>query len=310
MLFTLSLPAFSEYRPSSGQVSNEGTIVLNVTVTDKSGRAVMGLDKAAFAISDNNELQQISYFENVNQPLSVGVVVGMHGSKTEFGRDEESVETVVKLGLRAFIQATHKDNRYFLQTYYPEVKYLSDWTQDGIELINKVGDAQFKGGSLLDACYGGVEKLINEGKQKRVLLVLSDGMNDYSGQKVEGLRRLVRGSDVLIFTIALTPRGSSGSSLNMEGLGFLEKISTDTGGRFYNPKNMSVISDIFALIALELGHQYAVGYKPSNFVDDGKEHRIKLRVTPPTDSAGKPSQLIVRARETYLSDRGLLRRVQ
>jgi hypothetical protein len=71
-----------ESHPPSGQGDPSGSIVLSVTVTDKSGQAVMGLDKTAFTVYDNNVAQAISYFENANQPLSVGIIVGMHGSKS------------------------------------------------------------------------------------------------------------------------------------------------------------------------------------------------------------------------------------
>ncbi|MCM3869445.1 MAG: VWA domain-containing protein [Pyrinomonadaceae bacterium] len=267
----------------------------------------MGLDKTAFTIYDNNVPQPISYFENASQPLSVGIIVGMHGSKASFDRREVPAETVVKLGLRGFIRASHSGNRYFLQSFYRGVDYLSDWTQDGTAIIDSVGQAKFRGGPLLDACYAGVEKLINEGSEKRVLLVVSDGMDDNSRRKLEELRRLVKGSDVLIYSIPLTPHNSSGGSLYMEGLGFLNDIAAETGGRFYEPKSFSVVSNIFELIALELGHQYAIGYRPLNFVDDGKQHRIKLKVKAPTDGAGNMSQLIIRTRETYLANPRLLK---
>jgi Ca-activated chloride channel family protein len=312
LLFSLMLSApvnsaSTKYGPPSVQGSTGSSIVLNVTVTDKSGQAVMGLDKTAFSIYDNGVSQQISYLENANQPLSVGIIVGMHGSKASLDRREESAETVVKAGLLGFIRASHGDNQYFLESFYRGVEYLSDWTQDGTAIIDRVGQAKFRGGTLLDACYAGVEKLMNEGRQKRVLLVVSDGIDDNSIQKLGGLRRLIRSSDVLIYCIPLPPRDSSGSLLYMEGLYFLDEIATESGGRFYEPKSFSVMSNIFELIALELSHQYAVGYRPLNFVDDGKEHRIKLKVKSPTDTAGNMAQLIIRSRERYLANSRLLK---
>jgi Ca-activated chloride channel family protein len=308
MLFRPVSSASTEYETASGQGSTGGLIVLNVTVTDKSGQAAVGLDKTAFSIEDNGVSQQISFFENADQPLSVGIIVGMHGSTASLDRREETAEMVVKLGLREFIRMSHKDNRYFLQSYYGEgVDHSSDWTQDGQAITDGVGQAKFRGGPLLDACYSGVEKLINEGRQKRVLLVVSDGMDDNSKRKLGELRRLIKGSDVLIYCIPLTPPNSLGSALYMEGLGFLDEIGAVTGGRFYQPKSFSVMGNIFQVIALELRHQYAVGYRPLSFVDDGKEHRIKVKVKAPTDNTGKLAQLIIRNRETYLANPRLLK---
>jgi Ca-activated chloride channel family protein len=55
------------------------------------------------------------------------------------------------------------------------------------------------------------------------------------------------------------------------------------------------MNEIFERIAIELRHQYSIGYKPSNFTNDGKWHRIKVKVNPPR---GLP-RLFVRAKEGY-----------
>jgi Ca-activated chloride channel family protein len=57
------------------------------------------------------------------------------------------------------------------------------------------------------------------------------------------------------------------------------------------------MDDIFESIALELRHQYSIGYKPSNFANDGKWHRLKVKITPPR---GLP-HLFVRSKEGYFA---------
>jgi Ca-activated chloride channel family protein len=60
------------------------------------------------------------------------------------------------------------------------------------------------------------------------------------------------------------------------------------------------MDDIFEQIALELRHQYSIGYKPDQFVNDGKWHRVKVKVTAPR---GLP-RLFVRAKEGYYATPG------
>ena len=57
------------------------------------------------------------------------------------------------------------------------------------------------------------------------------------------------------------------------------------------------MDDIFEQIALELRHQYSIGYKPANFVTDGKWHKIKVKISPPR---GLP-RLFVRSKEGYFA---------
>ena len=292
----------------SAEDSASGSIVLNVTVASKSGEAVMDLDRSAFTVYDNNVVQQINYFEKTDQPLSVGIILGTQGPKVGLDRHRVPAEAVVKQGLSGFINASHKSNKYFLANFHlGKIEYLSDWTQDGSAIIDSVGRATFRAGPLVDACYDAVEKLINEGDQKRVLLVFSDGRNFDSRRTLEELRRLIRGSDVLIYCVPLASFDSLGSSSYLEGEGVLYNVANDSGGRFYEPRKFSMMSAIFELIALELGHQYSIGYTPSRFADDGKEHRVKVKVKAPTDNAGKLVPLVIKTRETYLSNRRLLK---
>lgn len=306
----VSIPAKSktiECDPASSQNSSSGSIVLNVTVTDKSGKAVIDLDKSAFSISDNTVVQQISYFENGDRPLSVGIIFGMPGSKVRLDRRVVSIESIVKSGLLAFIQAGNKNNQYFLQSFHRGGGSFSDWTQDANAIINAIDQAKPHGArALFDVCYSGIEKLVHEGRQKRVLLLISDGWDSDSTRKIEDLRRLIKGSDVLIYCIGIASPDGVGSALEMEGLGFLDEIASVTGGRLYQPKSVNIAPRIFELIALELRHQYSIGYRPSNFADDGKEHRIKLRVQPTPNSAGKTPDLTVRTRLVYLANRKVL----
>ena len=77
----------------------------------------------------------------------------------------------------------------------------------------------------------------------------------------------------------------------------LDELSSVSGGKAFFPRTAAEMDDIFESIALELRHQYSIGYKPSNFTNDGKWHRLKVKVTPPR---GLP-HLFVRSKEGYFA---------
>ena len=81
----------------------------------------------------------------------------------------------------------------------------------------------------------------------------------------------------------------------MSGELVMNKLASISGGKSFWPGNAEKMNETFERIALELRRQYSIGYLPSNFVADGKWHRIKVTVTIPHE----PPRLVVRSREGY-----------
>ncbi len=63
----------------------------------------------------------------------------------------------------------------------------------------------------------------------------------------------------------------------------LEELASVSGGRAFFPRSSTQMNEVFEQIALELRHQYSIGYRPSNFMVDGKWHRVRVKVRPPGD---------------------------
>ena len=83
----------------------------------------------------------------------------------------------------------------------------------------------------------------------------------------------------------------------MQGQAFLDEISSVTGGKAFYPQTDVEMDEIFERIALELRHQYSIGYIPKDFQPDGKWRKVKVKVKPPR---GLP-RLTVRGREGYFA---------
>ncbi len=82
-----------------------------------------------------------------------------------------------------------------------------------------------------------------------------------------------------------------------KGQSFLDELSGITGGKSFYPNTNVEMDEIFERIALELRHQYSVGYTPKDFEPNGKWRKVKVKVKPPR---GLP-RLIVRSREGYFA---------
>ena len=271
-------------------ITNTDLITFTVTVTDTYGRYVSGLGKGAFQVLDEKKPQEITFFSDDDAPVSVGVLFdvsgSMNGEKIKRARD----------ALSKFIQTSHNMDEYFLIAFNSRAQLLLDKTRDGNQVLDKLMFVQTKNNTALyDACYLGVEKVQRGAHPKRALLLISDGQDNNSRYTFNELRRVLKESDVTLYGVGILSGSDAGSSMGMEGQGILDELASVSGGKAFFPRSNAEMDDIFEQIALELRHQYSIGYKPLNFTNDGRWHKIKVKVTPPR---GLP-RLFVRSKEGY-----------
>jgi Ca-activated chloride channel homolog len=271
-------------------IVNTDLINLTVTVTDQYGRYVSGLEKKAFSIFDGKEQQEITHFSDDDAPVSVGVIFDVSGSMSgdKIRRAREA--------LSRFIDTSHDSDEYFLIAFNSRAQLLLDKTRDGKAVLDKLTFVETRSNTALyDATYLGVEKVQRGAHQKRALLVISDGQDNDSRYTFSEVRRLLKESDVVLYGIGILGGSDPNSSLGLEGQATLDELAAVSGGKSFFPNSSAEMDEIFERIALELRHQYSIGYRPNNFTNDGKWHKIKVKVTPPR---GLP-RLFVRSREGY-----------
>jgi len=272
-------------------IVNTDLITFNVTVTDVYGRFVSGLKQNAFSVFDDKNQENITFFSDEDAPVSVGIVFDLTGSMSG-----EKVQRA-KDALSHFMQTSDDRDEYFLITLQGGRAFLTmDRTRDSKAILEHLTLVQTKGNTAFyDGVYLATEKVQRGTYPKRVVLVISDGQDNNSRYTFNELRKVLKESDVEIYCIGIEESGSG--SLAMEGSGILDEISGVSGGKAFFPRSGAEMDDIFEQIALELRHQYAIGYKPPNFVTDGRWHHLKVKVNPPR---GLP-RLFVRSKEGYFA---------
>jgi Ca-activated chloride channel homolog len=265
-------------------------VTLTLTVTDLYGRYVSGLSKEAFTIIDNNKEQEVTFFSDSDAPISVGILFDVSGS---MGGDKIKK---ARTALQRFISSSHPSDEYFLIAFNSRAELLLDRTRDADAVLQKLTLVQpARNTALYDAVYLGLERVTRGSHQKRALLIISDGQDNSSRYNFGEVRRLMKESDVVTYGIGILDRGDSGSQMGMQGQAFLDELASVSGGKSFYPNGAAEMDEIFERIALELRHQYSVGYTPTDFQPDGKWRRVKVKVNPPR---GLP-RLSVRGREGY-----------
>ncbi|MBK6751793.1 MAG: VWA domain-containing protein [Pyrinomonadaceae bacterium] len=265
-------------------------VTLTLTVTDLYGRYVSGLNKNAFQIADNGEPQEITFFSDSDAPVSVGILFDVSGSMSG-----DKINKARK-ALSRFILTSHPSDEYFLIAFNSRAQLLLDRTRDGDAVLQKLTLVQPKNNTALyDAVYLGIERVTRGSHQKRALLIISDGQDNASRYNFGEVRRLMKEADVVTYSVGIMSRGDTMSGPGMQGQSFLDEISSVTGGKSFYPDTDVEMDEIFERIALELRHQYSIGYTPKDFAPDGKWRKVKVKVKPPR---GLP-RLTVRSREGY-----------
>ncbi len=265
-------------------------VTLTLTVTDLYGRYVSGLNRNAFQITDNGEPQDITFFSDSDAPVSVGILFDVSGSMSG-----DKISKARK-ALSRFILTSHPSDEYFLIAFNSRAQLLLDRTRDGDAVLQKLTLVQPKNNTALyDAVYLGIERVTRGTHQKRALLIISDGQDNASRYNFGEVRRLMKEADVVTYSVGIMSRGDTMSGPGMQGQSFLDEISSVTGGKSFYPDTDVEMDEIFERIALELRHQYSIGYTPKDFAPDGKWRKVKVKVKPPR---GLP-RLTVRSREGY-----------
>ena len=264
---------------------NTELVSLQVSVTDKQGRYVPGLDQSSFAVYEDGVRQEISLFSDQDAPAAVSIVMDVSGSMTD-----EKI-TRAREALARFIQTSHEEDEYYLIGFNEHPQLLLEGARGSEAMLARVSGIKPQGNTALyDAVAFSLEQIMRSRLQKRALIVISDGQDNRSRLDLGHIRRMLREADVNVYTVLidpLLPRSNGGA--------VMDELASASGGKSFFPSNAEKMSESFEQIALELRRQYSIGYTPSNFVADGKWRRIKVSITQPCESRS----LVVRSRAGY-----------
>jgi Ca-activated chloride channel homolog len=263
-----------------------------VTVTDSHGKHVAGLDKNAFTVTDDKVKQQIIFFSAADAPVSIGIIFDLSGSMTEDGI-KRAHEALAK-----FFETSDSRDEFFLVGFSSSAEVLVDRTRDPNLIQRSLTNIKPHGDTaLFDAVRLGVEKVARGTHPKRALLLISDGDENHSRYTFKEVRRMLAESDATLYSVWVWNGTLLASKAGARIRNTLNGLSEVTGGRAFYPSSSVQMEQVFDQIAVELRHQYSIGYRPTNFVDDGRWHHVSVKVAP----SASDSHLVVRSRRGYFA---------
>jgi Ca-activated chloride channel family protein len=283
------------------QVSDE--ILLNATVTNKRGNYINGLTQTNFAVFDEKVEQKITTFSGADGPASVGILLDRSASMELAG----SKRSFMKEALARFFVGSNPANEYFLVGFNKQPQLLVDWTRDAKSILDKLDAMPPPVGvtAFYDACYLGLEKVSRGPHRRHVLILISDAQDNVSHFRFAEVKRFLQESDALIYGI-IPPEsnlqnalGGSGTVLGVEGASILDELTTISGGFLYRPHSTKELNEAFEQVAVELRHQYSIGFRPQTSLNKKKYHRIKVTLSANEMVPAEFKSLTIRTRQGY-----------
>ena len=268
--------------------ANVDLVLVNVTVLDFAGRVVTGLKPTNFAVLDDKNPQVVRYLSNVDEPISLVVVLDASASMAPRMQDAR----------KAFTETINTSNPQddFSLVVVSDRPRVALHLDDSASEIQAAVDALQPDGStaLWDGMYLGVNELKNSRYQRKAMVVISDGGDNHSRYTESELRSLLKEADVEVYAIGMLHPYATRLE-EKRGPLELDEVTSVTGGRVFTARNSVELSRAVTQISRELRSQYVLGYYPSNRIRDGKWRRLKIRVT----KSASPEKVRLYAKKGY-----------
>jgi Ca-activated chloride channel homolog len=284
-----------EQQDKSYTVSVDVQLVqLPVSVVDKDGHPVTGLQKENFQVFEDGLQQEISLFNHEDIPLSVGLVIDNSGSM------RNKRERVNSAAL-TFARESNPEDETFIVNFDDAAYLEQDYTSKIDDLVKALSYLDTRGETAIyDAVYLSAEHLNRAKRDKKSLLLVTDGEDNKSQYSLQKVVAKLRESKVTVYAIGLLEDENAGGgvfrkSSSRKARETLEKFARTTGGAAYFPRSVDEVEELCRRIARDLRNQYTLGYRPSNTKLNGSWRGITVRLNPPRNI----SKVSVRAKEGY-----------
>ena len=290
LILTLNALSFSIRAQDSNDVIRVDTelVAFEVSVSDKDGNPVRGLDAKDFKVFENGVERQIDFFEpirrqNENRPLSIVFALDVSGSMT--------TEELVKLqaALQQFVKRLADYNSYFaVMTFGMEVKTLQSFTNKPPKLEKTFEKILREQDGLSTHAYDAVDEAVRLLRKKspptiknqlpkKAVILITDGFP--VGDTVSPKTVIERANDAetTVYSVLLPSfsrlQGNKKPLLTLlEASGLVEK----TGGKtFYVNENN--FDPLFKSLEEEITSSYVLAFYPkTENGKDGKFNEVRI----------------------------------
>jgi len=260
-------------------------VPLSVTVADSSHHLVTTLPQSAFQVYENDVLQPIKMFKREDVEISLGLIIDNSGSM----REKRAQVATAALNL---VKDSNAGDEVFIVNFNDEPNIDAEFTSDQAKMSQALTKIDSRGGTAMrDAIHMAITHLKEKArKEKKVILVVTDGNDNASRRKLEEVVREAQNSGVLLYAIGLLAQEPPAEAAKAKTA--IDSLTEATGGEAFYPTTLDEVDRIAHHVAHDLRNQYSIAYSPTNEKLDSSYRQIKVVVT-------GPSNLVARTRNGY-----------
>ncbi len=269
-----------------------------MTAMDKQRRFVTTIGEGDFRLLEDGVPQPLLFFQReTDTPLSIAFLVDTSASQEGVLSDEQEAA-------RAFIEAVlrpQKDNAAVV-SFTGITRVEQSLTNERAALDEAIGRTKVLYNTRSPECAEDSEApedvrircltavwdsiLITNREvlsrtpesTRRAIILLSDGDDTGSSSKIfQAVEDAIKNNTV-VYAVGIRDNKIKVGELRKD---YLRRISEETGGRAFFPKNKTELAAAFAQIEQELRSQYLISYSPSNKTPDGRFRRVEVEITNP-----------------------------
>lgn len=301
LIFVIMCPTVAT---AQGQSVTPVRVEITVTDARQPRMYVTGMSKDQITVLDENVPQEITFFGQSDQPMSIGLVFDTSRAHYISRDDYANLLASTKEAFLNFIRASEKDNQYFILGFDGDAHLAADWVKspeqvaDGFDKLATIKPA--KKTALYDAVHAALLKINSGANQKRVIILVTDGRDNGSKLKWDELSEAVRRSNSLVYAISVMSPDFRASYREA-----LDKLCSVSGGIALYPRTGDDFFEDFERLSVELKNQYTISFIPRGVSCNSEWRRlsfkgktIDFKGMPAARDRGKIS-LAVRGREGY-----------
>ena len=256
---------------------------LYVSVT-RDGERVLDIERGQFTLNDEGVPQELVTFARGDIPFTAVLLID--ASTSMFG---EKIASAV-VGASSFIHGMKELDQAQVMVFSDQLLSATPITDAKQVLTAGLSSTEARGGTALQDHVFVALKLLTQRQGRRVLILLSDGVDTHSVMSMPQVFEVARKSNVLVYWIRISG-GDGGKehdgAVNMtsawknsaqyhEQIGLLTRVVDESGGRILEVGAPDEIRPVFIDILKELREQYVLGFYPEDRQSDGRWHKIRV----------------------------------
>jgi len=260
------------------------------SVHDKHGGLIGNLTKDDFTVLEDGKPQTIKYFtRETDLPLTIGLLIDVSASQ----RNLLDIER--RAAHQFFSQVLRKKDEAFLISFGEESELLQDYTNSPKLLQAGLSQLQINSGAsgigpgpvptistprgtvLYDAVYLAAHEKLRTEVGRKVIVLITDGIDQGSKLKIEEAVEAAQKSDAVVYSIDYADPSAYGPFSFGVSDSALQKMSGETGGRVFKVDRKHSLDDAFKELQDEMRSQYAIAYTSTNPEQDGTFRKLIVK---------------------------------